>query len=325
MGGLTATDFELQKSIVDWQQLLDKELIKVDQYIKQLVKVETCDGESWILKQVEWPKQWAWWASIERELRARDTINMPDFLFDGGGWMAIRYIDGRVCRYGQLEESLGAVKALAQFHVSGYKLPVAPKKERPFLWSDRIRDRLYAFYNLLATQNDFSGVFIFLAKYGQWFYEEGLRSWEKLSQISFAEHCFNSREVRNINHRDLASHNWLIDKQDQYWLIDFDTADYDAPIGDLWQISSRILCEHDWSEQVLEQILNTYESIRPLTTVERRLFYLLLAFPNEFYRESLTAANMTDADMTKVDKRRCAYLQKLSEQRHKWQMLLKNL
>ncbi len=117
-------------------------------------------------------------------------------------------------------------------------------------------------------------------------------------------------------HRDLASHNILIDESGKSWLIDFETAEYDAQIGDLWQLLSRSLSEQDWDPTVLRETVAAYEKNRPLVPAERMILSVLLGFPNEFFREVL---GLTLEKKGYTKEKTLPYLQKIARALPQWQ------
>lgn len=78
-----------------------------------------------------------------------------------------------------------------------------------------------------------------------------------------------------------------MDRKENLWLIDFETAAYDWQLGDLWQFLSRVLPEQNWNPSIWSEVLSAYGRIRPISSLERAVLRDMLGFPNEFFRETL--------------------------------------
>lgn len=252
--------------------------------------VQTTDGRKWMVKKIDRPEHLTWWSSIDRELRMRGFLSMPSFYTDYTHYVLTPWIHGQIGSYRDLDQAVTMIKRLARFHQVGTGLQTPPKQkqEAAFLLYDRIYSRLKQFYRLMGRADQIPGkVGRFLREMGPLFYQDGYFAWKQLLQFPICLHTDWSRQKHCLAHRDLAGHNWLIDKRNQIWLIDFDTADYDSQLGDLWQMVTRILSEQNWSTQAYLRLLESYESIRPLNELEKRMLTTLLAFPNEFFREAI--------------------------------------
>ncbi|OYD09917.1 phosphotransferase [Paludifilum halophilum] len=241
---------------------------------------------NWVVKPVRRPEHLLWWSRVDRELRIRGFQRMPVFRTDGYRWIFTEWVNGQTASYRRKEELVRTAGLLAHFHRAGKGLFTPACREAAFLLSDRLDSRLRDFFKLWKERRDIPGeAGHLLRRYGFRFYRLGEEAWNRLDQLPWEEWIRWERGCRFLTHRDLASHNVLLDRTGGPWLIDFETADYDGQVGDLWQLLSRGMCEHNWDLQVFREVVGTYESIRPLSSLEKRLLTVLLGFPNEFYRE----------------------------------------
>jgi hypothetical protein len=283
--------------------------------------IET-NQHKWIAKHVH-PSWLHWWVQVDRELRARGFTAMQPIYTDGGEWLFMPFIEGKTGRYTIREDVEQMVETLAIFHRLGRGLMTPPADEAAFLLPERIAQRLNEFYRVLQQAERLpTPLRELLLAYGRDFYLDGLAAWERLRQMPLTRFSLKERRLHALTHRDLASHNWMIDRSGHIWLIDFETATYDAQIGDVWQMASRILVEHAWSGEWLQMFLSQYEKGRLLSSFEKKVLSLLLAFPNEFMREAIGLAEQKRGYQMKYS---LPYLQKIAEGRNKWKYQLKQL
>lgn len=241
---------------------------------------------NWLAKPI-WDNCHAkWWKEVDKELRNRGFQAMPT-MRQVDNWVLYHYIEGTMCRYQQADEAIKVVQTLASFHLAGQKLDTPPCQEATYLLSDRLYERLNKFYAYVKYPERVKNreLHSLLCTFGIKFYQHGYASYQTVIKGGLVENARKAWSLRMLTHRDLASHNWMNDSLGNLWLIDFETADYDLQVGDIWQIFSRILTEHNWDISLFDQLLTTYQQIRPLTDWERKTLIMLCSFPNEFFRE----------------------------------------
>ncbi|RAL26633.1 phosphotransferase [Thermoflavimicrobium daqui] len=270
----------------DIEKLLHQSVREISYYQRNwLIKT---DRQAWIAKRIRSVSKHRWWLQLDTELRLRGFYPMLPIVSDQKRWMLTPFIKGKTCNYTNFDEVNQCVGLLAHFHYVGRNLYTPPIQGAAFLLIHRLHDRLVQFYRILHQADSIPGELgEILRAYGTDFYSYGLKAWERLEGISFARFNWDEYLRQYLTHRDLASHNWLVDQQGKIWMIDFDTAAYDCQLGDLWQITTRILSSNQWQIQVGKRIFSTYEATRPLSSIEKKYLSILFSFPNEFYREMI--------------------------------------
>ncbi|MBA4495772.1 phosphotransferase [Paenactinomyces guangxiensis] len=306
---------------VQMEQILHTAVRNITPYRKHWC-IET-DEEKWIAKRTRFPLRLKWWIQVDQELRRRGFTRMPPIRSDGVHWMLTPFIEGKTVSYSQMDEVEKIVPVLAHFHRIGRGLRTPPEQGAAFLLYHRLHDRLVRFYQVMRKAPSLQGELGELLRiYGKDFYLDAVKAWEELKWLPLASLNHEQRYRRYLTHRDLASHNWIIDSQGKPWLIDFETADYDCQLGDVWQIASRILSENNWSEKWYSKIFLAYESVRPLSALEKRIIVILLSFPNEFFRESI---GLVEKKKGYSIRHSLPYLQKLAAQRDRWRQQIKQI
>lgn len=242
----------------------------------------------WVAKPIRDRQHNVWWADIEQELRTNGFHSFSKTK-QIGRWHLSAYIEGRCPSYKNRQTGTSLIKTLAKFHTCGQQLDTPPATQAAYLLSDRLFDRLDHFYHHLMQQEKYKTeqIYHLLTQYGPLFYHHGNEVYQALCYMDLPYLAELARDRRTLCHRDLASHNWIVDTKKRVWLIDFETAEYDLQIGDVWQLCSRIMCEHQWNFTLFQELIAAYESVKPLMDWEKKILANLFRFPNEFLRETI--------------------------------------
>lgn len=303
------------------QEVLKATVEKITPYRKNWL-IETQQSK-WIAKKIHESKSVLWLIKIDKELRRRGFTSMPLVKTDGERWIYTSFVEGTTGNYRDFDEVADMMRTLGNFHVASQGLFAPSKKRADFLLYHRLFRRLVNYYHIINNAYNLQGELGELVRaHGKDFYLDGLRAWEKLQRSPLRVFTDQDRKTCNLAHRDLASHNWMIDKTGKSFLIDWDTADYDLQLGDVWQMSSRILTENSWADKWIESIFLKYEAIRPLTSLEKKILTVLSSFPNEFYREVIGLAYKRKGY---TEKNVLRYLKKIISSRSQWLNQVKRL
>jgi hypothetical protein len=275
-----------QEHVLEWERILGLPVTDVEPF-RRNCRVITAAGD-WVVKPVRHPRQLHWWLSVDRELRMRGFHSMPPMLTDGRRWQITPLIDGLPASYRDRDQIRNAARLLAIFHRLGQGLMTPPFHGGSGLFLRRLNARLDSCGRLLQKAEGIGGeIGELLHVYGKAYYRYGLEARKRIAGYPLADLFHRERLARFVAHRDLASHNWLVDGVGNLWLIDFETADYDWQLGDLWQLLSRALPEQGWDRSVWSEAVAAYREVRPLSSLEMAILRDMLGFPNEFFREAL--------------------------------------
>ena len=85
-------------------------------------------------------------------------------------------------------------------------------------------------------------------------------------------------------HQDYGSGNALQTDKGVY-VLDLDNVTYDIPLRDVRKLITKRMEEigGEWEQAELEKLVNSYESIMPLTDEQRKLLYIDMLYPHQFY------------------------------------------
>jgi CotS family spore coat protein len=285
-------------------------------------RVRTFRGD-WVAKPVRHVTHLRWWMWVDREMRMRGFHLMPQMRTDGKRWVLTPFIPGQTASYKNLSDARQAARQLAWFHRTGDGLKTRSYHHGEYLLKERLDTRLREFYRMMMTLGDGEQELAHLVKtYGPFFYQAGVAAMSRLNALGLRAWVEWDRHLHRLAHRDLASHNWLTDLQGRLWLIDFETADYDCQLGDVWQLLSRTLSEHHWVPEVYRTLLAEYEAVRPLSNKEKTLLVGLLSFPNEFFRETV---GLTKEKRGYTLVKSLPYVRQVIRDREHWQRFLETI
>ena len=90
-------------------------------------------------------------------------------------------------------------------------------------------------------------------------------------------------ETGCVCHGDYTYHHVLF-LEEGIATTNFGRCRFDYQVNDLYQFMRKILEKQDWDPGLGEQMLFTYEEIRPMPEAERRILYVRMAFPEKFWK-----------------------------------------
>lgn len=238
----------------------------------------------WLAKPVHDFKRALWWERTDAWIRERGFTAMPGFFVWQNNWAVMRYIQGRTAQYRSLWDLQQAVRLLAQFHTAANRVQHTPISHRGSTLPERL---IYRHEQYRCLHEQLSYDYPQFLPISNEYLRLGEKALNRLDDTALMDLTQSDMARGSVAHRDLASHNIVINRQGKPWLIDFETTDFDIQLGDLWQIASRALVEWHWAPHIYDIILRTYEQIRPLNVAERFTLAHLFLYPNDFYREAL--------------------------------------
>lgn len=209
----------------------------------------------------------------EGELCVRDN--------DGVRYILKTYREGRECNIREREECLEAVRLLAKLHLCTEKGVMAESK--PFSIGGEYEKRnreLKKIRKFLQQRSQKTWFEISLLHCFDAFYEQALEAsqgWETYRTLGEEE------GADSLCHGDYQYHNILVDEGGWY-TINFERCIRDNPIRDLHLLMRKLLEKTNWNKNLGEDLLRTYEGVRPLSAVSRIDLYYRLAYPEKYWK-----------------------------------------
>lgn len=92
---------------------------------------------------------------------------------------------------------------------------------------------------------------------------------------------------RGFCHHDYAHHNVLIDENEEVNVIDFDYCILDTHIHDVGSLLIRSMKEGCWTNEIANNVLNSYSITNDITEEEMKLIIAFMRFPQGFWQIGL--------------------------------------
>ncbi len=220
-------------------------------------------------------------------LETRDK--KPSFPWQGAVYVLMPMLTGRNARYSNLEDIDHVITILANFHhhASFLEKTIQPPVRKIIYqkYEDRL-NRFIKLYKQLPYKQNRSILDKYILLLGKEMIKYGISALQRLDIEAIHRLQQQTMDYAIVSHRDVASHNFLIEKG-KGSMIDFDLTGYEPQGIDLLQLTQRIMVEWSWDINLFFQIENKYNSLHSLQEAEKQLIYQLSRFPNEFFREVL--------------------------------------
>lgn len=205
-------------------------------------------------------------------------------------YVVTNWINGRECDFKKEEELKKASKTLGMFHLAA----------RDFTPDDGVMVRCdigrlpNTFEKRLSTLNKMRDIARKNKRKSEFdmLYLSNVDFYIKLAQKtikSFNFECYNrvcedALKGKVICHHDYTYHNILFDENEDVHVIDFDYCKWEIQAYDISTLMVKALKRLDWDIDKGKLILESYNSIKPLTLDEVSILKSLLSFPQRFWR-----------------------------------------
>lgn len=203
-------------------------------------------------------------------------------------YTVMKKIEGRHASYYDSRDLVRTISCLADFHrvARGIKGGPAPGFNRiPLLDKWKKRTRLFEqVVERLQLKEHPGQLERWILEMAPGLLRDAYEVIDILQRSPLDEKVRQAVQEQRVAHRDLAPHNFLLSNRHCY-LIDFDTAMYDAPLVDLLQFMGRIMGLQGWDFNTFAALLQVYQKRMPLHDEDRALLYTLLRYPDDFMRE----------------------------------------
>lgn len=216
------------------------------------------------------------------------TLNgEPFFNFDNSCYTLVDFIDGRECNFDSDLDVKRAAAALAEMHKAsrGYVEPVGCKVQDdlgklPGYFLKRLDDIRKMKKQAKRGKGRFDQLFL---EHVDYFFEMGESAAEELNSSGYSGLVEMTRAEGLFCHHDYTHHN-IIMEDDRVSLVNFDYCCFELKIYDIANFIRRKMrkCEWDISKTVL--IIDSYNSIEPLSTEDMAVMKIILKFPQKFWR-----------------------------------------
>lgn len=265
---------------------------------RRVLLIDTDRGEL-AVKAYDDPDKARWMVTLCQRLRERGFQQTLEFLpsrrghlfffHNGQAYTVSKKIEGRSASYRSVDDLNAAFTCLARFHqaarhIAGGPPLLAGKMPQVDKWSQRTK-RFATIVENLNAKKERTKTELLILRLAPAVLREAKQVTDWLARSSYERQVNRARVERRVAHRDLANHNFLIGRDEEAWLIDYDTAAYDSQLVDVIQMLGRSMVQQRWNFDLFANLLDTYGRIVSLNQEEVFFVYVMLKYPDDIMRE----------------------------------------
>lgn len=214
-----------------------------------------------------------------------DTLLAEDT--DGKKYVLKTYFDGRECNIKDSRERMEAVRTLAKLHgllcLPETELPADIRIYSPEKEFDKHNRELKKVWNYLRKKGQKSSFENVLLQKYDFYLEQALEMTAQYKEFTRQDDLEYIKEQGMFCHGDYQYHNILRTGQ-VFSIINFERCLMDNPVRDLCLYMRKLLEKSNWSPGLTQEILDTYNSVRPLSARSFVELYYRLAYPEKFWK-----------------------------------------
>ncbi|HZW82253.1 MAG TPA: phosphotransferase [Candidatus Deferrimicrobium sp.] len=211
-------------------------------------------------------KEFQYYSPIVRSIHGEFFIKRQS-----GTYYLAEWIAGRESNFSSYHDLLNCTRTLAKMHLltSGFRARAIDWKER---WSSSVQ-------KLLALESSYT-LHPPLALLVRRAIEAGEKTLRLLDDPEVNQSLYNPTVVC---HHDLSYRNFIINPDDQAFLIDFDYATADVPMRDLAQFFIKVLKHNNWDINVILPLISAYKQENTLSRGDLGVMIAFLSFPRSLW------------------------------------------
>ncbi len=198
---------------------------------------------------------------------------------------------GEECNVRKPDQAVLAVRHLAELHnaltgvmtVSFQALPGTVQKSLPELFEKRNRElrRVRSFIREKKRKAYFETVYINTFPE---FYEKAEAALARANEFGCTEVLETAVGEGRICHGTYTHHNLLVLRDGNFATVNFDKACLGVQIADFYLFFRKLMEKTGWDRRLAESLIETYTSVRRVEKEEWQVFYLLLSYPEKFWK-----------------------------------------
>ncbi|MBQ8800368.1 MAG: CotS family spore coat protein [Lachnospiraceae bacterium] len=197
---------------------------------------------------------------------------------------------GEECNIKKPEQAVQAVRHLATLHnaLTGLEsgpeeLPGAVQKSLPELFEKRNRElrRVRSFIREKKRKAYFETVYINTFPE---FYEKAEQAFLQATELGCHATLQTAVQKGCICHGTYTHHNLLVLHDGTFVTVNFDKACFGVQIADFYLFFRKLMEKTGWNRALAEDLLTAYASVRKADKAEWQVFYLLLSYPEKFWK-----------------------------------------
>lgn len=239
---------------------------------------------------------------------------------DGMQYVVRDWFEGRECDVKNAADVLAAVRQLAGLHLLLKNADASSERLEQFTYEDtktlflKRRKELRAIHSYIRSKkqwNDFEKLFMRM-------YADNLKEAEEalglLQEFPYDQLRRRAIVEKTLCHGDFNYHQVILNRKFTA-VINFDRMNLDVQTQDVYQFLRKVMEKNNWEQSLGFMILDTYRSVRPLSHDEMYHLYVLLLFPEKFWKISNRYYNARKSWFSGVNYEKMCKFVKMAEQR----------
>ena len=199
---------------------------------------------------------------------------------------------GEECNVRKPEQALGAVRHLAALHnalvelsPAAEELQGAEQKSLSELFEKRNRElrRVRSFIREKKKKAYFETVYINTFPE---FYEKAEEALAQAKELGCGSVLEDAVAAGRVCHGTYTHHNLLLLREGGFATVNFDKACMGVQIADFYLFFRKLMEKTGWDQWLARELMEAYQSVRKAEPAEWQVFYLLLSYPEKFWKIS---------------------------------------
>ena len=142
---------------------------------------------------------------------------------------------------------------------------------------DKMRD-------MIRKKNQKSEFDLIYLKSMEFFKEMGKKALTTLNESDYYNLCAIAEQEKSFCHHDYTYHNIILNDNEDVYVIDFDFCKREVRTFDISNFMIKVLKRVDWDINFAKAIIETYNSVSPLSNEEYKVLFAYLQFPQRYWR-----------------------------------------
>ena len=113
-----------------------------------------------------------------------------------------------------------------------------------------------------------------------------LISLNKLKASNYSRQVAEAELDHPFCYGDPAARNFILTPEGRVSMIDFDSCRLDLPVMDLVKFIRRVMKKYNWSYPIARLIMDSYQTVNPISQEELGVMKAVFYFPQKFWRIS---------------------------------------
>ena len=112
----------------------------------------------------------------------------------------------------------------------------------------------------------------------------GKKALTTLNESDYYNLCAIAEQEKSFCHHDYTYHNIILNDNEDVYVIDFDFCKREVRTFDISNFMIKVLKRVDWDINFAKAIIETYNSVSPLSNEEYKVLFAYLQFPQRYWR-----------------------------------------